>query len=113
MAGIIFFKTNNLKTISDFYQNRLGFTLWKDQGSCQILQHGNLMLGFCSSYEKTLENRGTITLFYNSKEEVDKEYTKLQDISTTTPKDNPKFSIYHFWGKDPEDRSLEFQVFLD
>jgi len=44
--------------------------------------------------------------------EVDAVYQTFEEISTTKPKVNPDYNIYHFWGKDPEGRSLEFQYFL-
>ncbi|HHV36691.1 MAG TPA: D-glycerate dehydrogenase [Candidatus Cloacimonetes bacterium] len=84
--------------------------LWLDQGSCLIFEKGNLKLGFCNSDEA--ETAGTITFLYDSIKEVDAVYQTFEEISTTKPKVNPDYNIYHFWGKDPEGRSLEFQYFL-
>lgn len=47
MAGIVFFKTKNLALIRNFYLSNIGMELWLDQKDCVIMQHGNLLLGFC------------------------------------------------------------------
>ncbi len=107
---IIFYKTQKLKEIQSFYQGKMGMNLWLDQGSCLIFEKGNLKLGFCNSDEA--ETAGTITFLYDSVKEVDAVYQTFEEISTTKPKVNPDYNIYHFWGKDPEGRSLEFQYFL-
>lgn len=107
---IIFYKTQKLKEIQSFYQGKMGMNLWLDQGSCLIFEKGNLKLGFCNSGEA--ETAGTITFLYDSIKEVDAVYQTFEEISTTQPKVNPDYNIYHFWGKDPEGRSLEFQYFL-
>lgn len=110
MSGIIFYKTNKLEEISDFYRGYLGMKLWLDQGKCRILEYGKLKLGFCQS--DIAETEGTICLLSDSALEVDKLYENYKDIATSEPKVNPEYGIYHFWGKDPEGRNLEFQYFL-
>jgi len=37
---------------------------------------------------------------------------RLADVALGPPKENPKYRIYHFYGRDPEGRSIEFQQFL-
>ena len=110
MAGIIFFKTGNLQQIQDFYMSRIGMNLWLDQGGCVILKHENLLLGFCEREE--VENSGMITFFYDTKDEVDAMYQKMQAEALGKPVVNEKYRIYQFFAKDPEDRTLEFQAFL-
>lgn len=109
MAGIIFFTTSNYERIVDFYGNKLGLDIWMDQGGCSIFKSGNLLLGFCNR-EKS-ETEGCITIFYETKEDVDKAYERLKDIADGAPKNNPEYKIYHFWASDPEGRTLEFQSF--
>ncbi|MDY0298864.1 MAG: D-glycerate dehydrogenase [Candidatus Cloacimonadaceae bacterium] len=110
MSGIVFFKTQSLHATKKFYLNKLGLKLWLDQGECHIYAHDDMLIGFCKAeYSST---QGTITFLYDSQTLVDKAYTQFKDISTTAPKLNPKFRIYHFWGKDHENRTLEFQYFL-
>jgi glyoxylate reductase len=110
MAGIIFFKTADLKRIGDFYERYLGMQLWLDQGKCRIYEHGNLRLGFCAADKA--DTGGTITFYYPQRQDVDAAYSRYKDIATANPKINPQFKIYHFWAKDPEGRDLEFQHFL-
>ena len=111
MAGIVFFGTEDLKKTEKFYTERIGMKLWHDQGKCVILRHENMLLGFCGGKKETEST--CITFFFTSRDEVDIMYRELKDISTSEPKLNEKFNIYHFWAKDPEERTLEFQYFLD
>ncbi len=110
MSGIVFFKSNDLKRLTEFYQNKLGLKLWLDQGKCVIFAHREMLIGFCQA--DSAETQGTITLIFEQKSDVDRVYEKHQDIATTKPKHNPDFHIYHFWAQDPEGRNLEFQYFL-
>jgi hypothetical protein len=110
MSGIIFFKTKNLDKIKTFFCSEIGMELWLDQQDCVILQHGNMLLGFCD--RDKAEHEGMITFFYETTEEVDLMYQKLESISISMPIKNEKYSIYQFFARDPEDRTLEFQCFL-
>ncbi len=110
MAGIVFYKTTELAKIVEFYQKKLGFKVWLDQGSCIILAEGDFKIGFCEKAVNLFN--GIITLYYPSKEEVDHKYEELKDIAETEPMLNEKFDIYQFFAKDPEGRGLEFQTFL-
>lgn len=109
MSGIIFFRTKDLMKIKEFYLS-IGATMWLEQGDCVILKHSNLLLGFCKS--EACEKNGVITFFYRTKEEVDLAYSELREIALATPKENEKYRIYHFFAKDPENRTIEFQCFL-
>ena len=108
-GGIVFIRTANLDTLKDFYINRVGCTLWLDQGGCAIFQHGNMLLGFCQADEAQLE--GVYTFFYTDKKQVDIMYEKFRESADGSPRDNPKYLIYHFYATDPEGRSIEFQYF--
>ncbi len=108
-GGIVFFKTNRLATLEDFYIEEIGCELWLDQGACKIFQHGNMLFGFCKSEEVDLE--GTITFFYPDREQVDRMYQKLEDVALNPPKINEKFNIYNFYARDPEGHLIEFQSF--
>ncbi|MFX0053967.1 MAG: VOC family protein [Promethearchaeota archaeon] len=110
MAGIIFFRTKDLDTIIQFYTERLGMIVWLEQKGCTILNHGNLLLGFCQ--KDVCESEGVITFFVEDKEEIDTIYNDLQDIATTLPVENHLYKIYQFYALDPEGRTLEFQSFL-
>ena len=110
MSGIIFFKTANLTGIREFYEGELGLKLWKDQGKCLIFNHGTLKLGFCEG--EASETNGIITFVYDSPAEVDARYARLKKIATGKPETSEYYQIYHFWARDFEGRSLEFQYFM-
>lgn len=110
MPGLIFLPTSDLGAMKSFYQTRLDLNMWLDQGGCAILQHGNLLLGFCEQDGNPF--KGFITLFYETRQEVDAVYQDLQDIAEDAPKENEAYRIYHFFARDPEGRRLEFQTFL-
>jgi hypothetical protein len=109
-SGIVFFNTTQLDEIKDFYIHRLGCKMWIDQGNCAILRYGNLLVGFCSGGKKS-EPDAVITFFYKSREEVDSQYQKFKAIAIAPPKENRKYRIYHFYARDPDGRSIEFQHF--
>ncbi len=110
VGGIIFFNTNKLSELNEFYINELGCSLWLDQGSCQIYKFGNMLYGFCQSHKADIP--GIITFFFEKKKDVDRAYNKFKEIASSSPKKNPKYNIYHFFAKDPEGRIIEFQHFL-
>jgi nitroreductase len=110
MSGILFTSTLDLDQIRKFYQVKIGMTCWLDQGDCVILNHGNLLLGFCKGKERTFG--GVITFFYETLEEVDEIYWRLNLEAEDSPQVNETFGIYHFYAQDPEGRRLEFQCFL-
>ncbi len=128
MAGIVFFKTEDLDQITAFYRNRLGMGLWLDQGGCRVLRHGNMLLGFCTLPEESggaaaageaaglnrngcADTTGVITFFFPRTDEVDRAYRELVDVAVSEPKHNKSYRIYHFYAKDPEGRDIEFQCF--
>jgi len=111
MSGIVFFKTQKLEGLTDFYVNRVGCTLWLDQADCRIFRFGNLLFGFCQRDQA--EPGGLITFFYERKEAVDRAYGKFESIALSPPKMNEKYRIYHFFARDPEGRMVEFQHFAD
>ena len=112
MAGIVFLKTNKLEEIVDFYTNEIGAKIWVDQGDCVILKHGNFIFGFCER-DGEITKGWLLTFFYQTKEEVDLMYAKLKRRADSKPKTNEKYNIYNFFAKDPENRPLEFQVFMN
>lgn len=110
MAGIIFLKTKDLETIRDFYTSKIGMKIWLEQSDCIILKHDNMLLGFCEREE--IDNKGIITFFYPLKSDVDTMYDKFKDTALDEPKENTEYKIYHFFTRDPEQRTVEFQFFL-
>lgn len=111
MGGIIFFKTQKLTELKDFYVNRVGCLLWMDQMDCLIFKYGNMLFGFCRRDKADIG--GMVTFFYKKKDEVDEAYKKFKSIALSIPRMNEKYRIYHFFAIDPEGRYMEFQYFGD
>ena len=44
--------------------------------------------------------------------DVDQMYTKHTQCVQNGPKINDTYTLYHFFARDPEDRTIEFQAFL-
>lgn len=108
-GGIVWFRTAKLDEIIDFYTRVMGCTLWLDQNNCKVLQHGNLLLGFCSAEEPDLD--ALPCFFYREKSTVDQMYQKLSGTAEFSPRDNSRYQIYHFFARDPENRRIECQHF--
>jgi len=109
MHGIIFFKTQKLNELKEFYINQIGCALWLDQGDCIILKNGNMLLGLHGQESADID--ALITFVCDSRAEVDLYYNKLKTQSKSTPSYNEKYKIYNFFASDPEGRELEFQFF--
>jgi hypothetical protein len=111
MYGIVFFKTQKLAELQDFYLNKAGCELWLEQADCLILRSGNMLFGFCQREQADLQ--GMITFFYDQKERVDRAYKQFRSTAVSPPKMNEKYGIYHFFARDPEGRMIEFQYFVN
>lgn len=111
---IHFYRVEDLKKARQFYQELLGFTLYKDQGKCLIFDtHGFGKIGFCIHHPKEKNTDTCITFVYETKEEVDQMYKKLEGVLVCEkPHENKDFHIYQFFAKDPNGLTLEFQQFL-
>jgi hypothetical protein len=109
MAGIVFIKTKKLNVVSEFYKN-LGAKIWIQQPGINILRHDNMIFGFHQQEDASKDI--LLTFFYPDKDSVDKKYSELKDIALDKPSENKKFNIYNFFAKDPEERLIEFQLFL-
>jgi catechol 2,3-dioxygenase-like lactoylglutathione lyase family enzyme len=110
VSGIVFFRTPNRERVVEFYQQRLGFEEWVPQDGCTILRHDDLKLGFCDT-DGDPETEGIVTLYYDTREEVDAMRERLDDVATDDPRVNEDYDIYQFFGEDPDGRTLEFQTF--
>lgn len=111
MYGIVFFKTQKLAELRDFYIRQVGCELWLEQADCLIFRSGNMLFGFCQREKADME--GLITFFYDRKERVDQAYEQFKALARTPPQMNKKYRIYHFFARDPEGRMIEFQYFAD
>ena len=114
--GIItFLGTKDLDKTDQFYQGILNLELIKDQRLCKIYRiTKEASIGFCEHIEPTIKKKSPIITFLCSS--VDKQYNSLRrkDIMIeTSPRVNEKFGIYHFFIKDPNGYTLEFQKFIE
>ena len=113
MPGIVFFSTKDLESVKEFYLHRVGAEIWEDQGKCLIFDWKGFKFAFCETGEEP-DRCGVLTFAYNTREKVDEIYNDLEDIAESEPVSRkPEFDIYQFYAKDPEERTLEFQCFLD
>ena len=110
-GGIIFYQTTQLEELHNFYISKVGAKLWLDQGGCRIYQFGNMLFGFCQ--RDKIEKGALLTFFYPSRDLVDEMYRRIKKSADSAPKDNETYRIYHFYAKDPDGRSIEFQFFWD
>src|SRR6056297_1482632 len=112
---IAFFGTNDLKKTEHFYTKLLEFSLFKDQGKCQIYNiPGGGKIGFCSHIKVTADEKSPIITFVTEK--VDQVYETLIHKGVKIshkPEKNPYFPIYHFFLEDPNGYTVEIQRFLD
>jgi len=112
---INFYRVKNLEITKAFYQDIMGFEIYKDQGKCLIYDMHFGKLGFCVHFPEEAANNSCITFVYDSKEEVDKLYKKFNECGykPSLPEKNKYFKIYHFFLNDPNGLKIECQVFLD
>jgi predicted enzyme related to lactoylglutathione lyase len=113
--SITFLGTNKLKVTSNFYQNILGLTLYKDQGVCLIFNiNSTSKIGFCEHMPTTKAEKSPIITLVT--EDVDEIYKRLINKGISIPekpKENHKFNIYHFFFEEPNGYTIEIQKFLD
>lgn len=110
MAGIVFVRTRALDAVRRFYRDRVGMSVWLEQPGIAILKHGNLLVGFHEQAEADTDS--LLTFFERDREFVDRMYLEFRDEAEAPPRENPKYRIYHFYARDPENRRVEFQCFL-
>ncbi len=110
MSGIIFYKTQNLNELREFYSTSLGMETWLEQKDCIIFKDNNMLLGFCQRDE--VDTAGMITFFYPTVNQVGAKFQVLKSIALAPPEKNNDYAIYQFFARDPENRMLEFQSFL-
>ncbi|TVP94254.1 MAG: VOC family protein [Acholeplasmatales bacterium] len=112
---IHFYKVRDLDRVRAFYGELLGLSLYKDQGLCLIYDldsHGKI--GFCTHHPENVPASTCITFVYATREDVDACYRSLNERigPLPTPSYNTRFGIYHFFAKDFEGLTVEFQTFL-
>lgn len=109
MDGIVFFRTERLEAVVDFYTERLGAAVWLEQPDCTILRAGDFRFGFCD--REPAETDGILTFVVDSRAAVDDLYAELADVADAEPSFNERYEIYQCFLEDPEGRTVEIQVF--
>lgn len=109
---IHFYGTENLAICHDFYVNKLGFSLVRDQGVCHIYQLTDTsFIGFCEHIPVVAQPQSPIiTLVVNDVHAVYDAWKKWMNIEHPTV--SQKFQIEHFFAEDPNGYTLEVQRFL-
>lgn len=118
---ITFIYVTDLEASRQFYENLLGFQLWKDQKTCRIYElTSGAYLGICQSSETSkgkvegsVQNNVIITLVTD---DVDDWFNHLQGQgvpSDKPPETNTQYNIYHCFLRDPDGYLIEIQRFLD
>jgi len=112
---ITFLGTKDLEKTSNFYQNLLGLTVYKDQDVCVIFNiNSQSKIGFCTHIPVVYgEKSPIITLVTDKVDDIYNNLISLGLIIKEKPKKNHKFNIYHFFFEDPNGYTIEIQKFLD
>lgn len=114
---ITFLYTRDLTASKHFYEDKLGFKLWLDQGSCRIYSVcGHAYLGLCQQEITSVpssQNQSNI-IFTLVTQQVDEWYEYLKERGVEfekTPTLNQKYNIYHCFLRDPNGYLIEIQRF--
>lgn len=110
MSGIVFFRTENVAEVVEFYTETVGATVWLEQPDCTILEYDGFRFAFCEHDET--DDCGILTFVYDDRAGVDEMYEAVGDAALEPPHENEKYEIYQFFATDPDGRTAEFQTFL-
>ncbi|NWF68583.1 MAG: VOC family protein [Chloroflexi bacterium] len=114
-SQITFLYTRDLQRCARFYEDIIGLTLWRDQGTCRIYQvAGSAYVGFCQR-DETKPGAEQQIIFTLVTEDVDGWYRALVTRGVhfeKAPAVNPKYHIYHCFLRDPDGYLIEIQRFL-
>lgn len=110
---ITFLHAQDLEETRRFYNEVLGLTLARDQGTCLIFQVNQCaFLGFCEHIEQIPPGRKVILTLVS--DDVDGWYAALKESGQNLidpPMANDKYKIYHFFIPDPNGYWIEIQRF--
>lgn len=110
--SIHFYGTNDLKKTKQFYMDVCHLSLSKDQIKCHIYtQEDRFYVGFCTHLEVTTANRSPIiTFLVDDVQAWHKHMALFSEVSEVSV--NDYYHIEHFFCKDPNGYTIEFQRFL-
>lgn len=118
---ITFIYSDDLEGSAAFYEQKMGFELWLDQGSCRIYRvSGSGLLGVCQA---SASSKGAFVtgpqrniIFTIVTADVDGWYEHLRGRGVDfekPPQLNETYRIYHCFLRDPNGYLIEIQRFLD
>lgn len=118
---ITFIYTADLARAATFYEDVMGLSLWRDQGTCRIYHVStDGLLGICQtgSGARGIPHAGlqTNVILTIVTDDVDAWYQHLADHGVSfekAPETNPRYAIYHCFLRDPDGYLIEIQRFLD
>ncbi len=109
-TGIVFFRSQMVNELEDFYTETLGCRVWQRQDGVVILRFGSLLFGLHQS--EPVDRDALLSFTLETRESVDRAYRALGALADGGPKLSEKYGIYHFFARDPEGRKIEFQTFI-
>ena len=113
-SSMVFFPCKSIDVTRNYYQNVLGFEIYKDLGKSIWVDGGRGYIGFVE-YDPPRPPASGACISFNlcSKEAVDEMYRKLNTLPALglqgEPKMHPDFPVYSFFLSDPNGYLLEFQ----
>lgn len=110
MSGIVFYQTDQLDRLIEFYTGTISATVWLEQPDCTILDYDGFRFGFCE--RDSVDDCGILTFVFEDRAGVDAIYERVSDLAQEEPHENEKYEIYQFFAEDPDGRMIEFQTFL-
>lgn len=112
---ITFLYTHNLAATAEFYEEKLGLRLVRNQGHCRIYHVcGAAYLGFCDRIDRPDSPVGVVFTLVTA--EVDEWCARLKAQGVEfvkEPAENPTYRIYNAFVRDPNGYLIEIQRFWE
>jgi nitroreductase/catechol 2,3-dioxygenase-like lactoylglutathione lyase family enzyme len=106
MNALVFYRSEILQEIVEFYTSRLGFSVRRWDGNSAILELCDFAMGFVSHPEPDTDSQ--ITILLPDRQTLKDMHNALIDVAIAAPDtDGPEGQLHFFIG-DPEGRLIEF-----
>lgn len=109
-SAIVFFRSQMIEELADFYRHKLGCSIWHRQPGVVILRFGSFLFGF--HHALPVDRDALISFTLETRDSVDRACLVMGSEADGAARMNEKYGIYHFFAKDPEGRKIEFQSFF-
>jgi hypothetical protein len=93
-GGIVFFRTGAHDAVVEFYTDRVGATVWREQPDCTILEYRGFRFGFCARADP--ETDGILTFVVPDRARVEAAHDRLGAAAREEPHYNETYGIYQF-----------------